>query len=496
MLGLITSLICLVFVAAYIFLKRRYSYWKKLGVPGPEPAMIIGNMKEFISLKFTEPNVMHEWYKEYRNEPYIGYYNFLKPTLFVIDPELIKAITETDFNHFMDHPELITGTESDAVLGFLFNMYGARWKAKRQTFSKLFSPKRLRELSSILKEHNNSLLRQFEEQLKSTDEVELLKIMERHLLKVIISFLYGLDSNQDRERHSKLSELSEIFSRPPGSTIRRYLLFVVFPNLYHKLRLSAFPHLYWDYFNNFTRELLHSRNLKKVEREDLIALIGKMQKEGIPETDRIEHPEAVAHVFGFFIASHHTTMTTVSYVIYQLSLYPQIQDKVRTEVDNVLKGQDAVTYDSVMQMNYLDGVINETLRLYPLLGVLKRTCTESYKINDKLTIPKGMDVTLPAYSCHIDPEYFPEPEKFLPERFTDEQTSEALFMPFGKGPRTCIGKRYSYISMKTVIAKIISEYIILPGTKTRTPLMFDTKTFFITVHPIDGLHVKMQKRVK
>ncbi|CAH1398028.1 unnamed protein product [Nezara viridula] len=496
MLGLITSLICLVCVAAYIFLKRRYNYWKNLEVAGPEPTMVVGNMKDFISLKFSEPDMVHEWYKEYKNEPYIGYYNFWKPTLLVIDPELIKAITETEFNYFIDHPELITETEPDAVMDSLFTMSGARWKAKRQIFTKLFSPKKLRELSNILEEQQDSLLGEFEKLLKSTDEVELMRIMERHVLKILTSFMYSIDSSQNQESHSKLSELSEIFARPPGSSVRRFLFFVVFPSLYHKLKLSAFPRVFWNYFNNFTNELLQSRNDQNVNREDLVALIGKMQKEGLLETDRIGHNEAVGHVFGFLIAGHHTTMTTVSHAIYQLSLHPQIQEKLRTEVDSVLKGKDNITYDSIKQMTYLDGVINETLRLFPLLGVLKRTCTQTYKINDKLTIPKGMDISIPAYSIHTDPEYFPEPEKFIPERFTDAETPPSLFMSFGKGPRMCIGKRFAYISMKSIIAKIISEYIILPGTKTRKPLQFDTSTFFITVHPVGGLHVRLQKRIK
>ncbi|CAH1398027.1 unnamed protein product [Nezara viridula] len=415
MLGLITSLICLVFVAAYIFLKRRYTYWKMLGVAGPEPTMVVGNMKHIISLKFSEPDMMNGWYKEYKNEPYIGYYNFWKPTLFVIDPELIKAITETDFNHFTDHPNFTTETETDAILDSLFDMKGARWKAKRQIFSKLFSPKKQRELSNILEEHHDSLLVEVEEQRKSKDEVELMGIMERHILKILTSFMYSIDSSQNRERHSKLSELSEIFARPPGSSVRRFLFFIVFPSLYQKLRISAFPSIFWNYFSNFTNELLHSRN-DKGDRDDLVALIAKMQKEGLLESERIEYNEAVGHVFSFLIAGHHTTMTTLSHVIYQLSLHPQIQEKLRTEVDSVLKGKDTVTYDSIRQMNYLDGVIN--------------------------------------------------------------------------------GKRFAYISMKTVIAKIISEYIILPGTKTRNPLVFDTRTFFITVHPIDGLHVRIQKRMK
>lgn len=495
MLGFVTSLLCLICAVAYIYLKRRYRYWKNLGIAGPEPTMFVGNMKDFISLKSTEPDIIHKWYQEYRNEPFIGYYYSSKPTLLAIDPELIKAITEVDFNNFIDHPDLITDSENDAVLDSLFTMKGARWKVKRQIFSKLFSPKKLRELSNILEEHSDSLFNEFEEQLKSNEEIELMGMLERHILKIITSFMYSIDPSKNQERQSELSELSEIFARPPQTTVHRFIFATIFPSIYSQLKLSSFNRVFWDYFSNFTNDLLYSRAGVK-DRDDLVSLIGKMKTEGLLESDKIEHNEAVGHLFSFFIAGHHTTMTTLSHAIYQLSLHPQIQDKLRTEVDSILKGKDSITYDSIKQMNYLDGVINETLRLFPLLGVLKRVCTQPYKINDKFTIPKGMDVALPAYSIHTDPEYFPEPEKFIPERFSDAETPPALFMSFGKGPRTCIGKRFAYISMKTVIAKIVSDYIILPGTKTKTPLEFDPRTFFITVHPVDGLHVKLEKREK
>lgn len=89
--------------------------------------------------------------------------------------------------------------------------------------------------------------------------------------------------------------------------------------------------------------------------------------------------------------------------------------------------------------------VSETLRMFPLVGVLKRTCTIPYKVNDKFTIPKDMDVVFPVYSLHMDPRYFPLPEEFTPERFSYLDKSPPVFMPFGRGPRTCIGKKLKCI---------------------------------------------------
>lgn len=82
----------------------------------------------------------------------------------------------------------------------------------------------------------------------------------------------------------------------------------------------------------------------------------------------------------------------------------------------------------------------ESLRMDPLIGALKRVCTKDYKVDDKLTIPKGMDVTIDVYSLHYDPQYFPEPELYKPERYTNGNADQGALLLFGKGPRQCIGK--------------------------------------------------------
>lgn len=143
------------------------------------------------------------------------------------------------------------------------------------------------------------------------------------------------------------------------------------------------------------------------------------------------------------------------------------QEKLAKEVDDMLiKNDNMVTYECLQNMPYLDmcfkgqnfyiimlNVIKlnkyyilETLRKYPPLPFLDRECTKLYKFpNSNLIIDKGMIVYIPMMGLHHDPDFFPEPEKFLPERFSKENMENIrpfTFMPFGEGPRICIGKIY------------------------------------------------------
>ena len=96
-----------------------------------------------------------------------------------------------------------------------------------------------------------------------------------------------------------------------------------------------------------------------------------------------------------------------------------------------------------MGLQYLDKVVNETLRKYPTIGFLPRICTETYKVPDTdLVLEKGTRVIIPVYGIHHDPDYYPDPEIFDPERFNDENKAKRpnyTFLPFGEGPRICIG---------------------------------------------------------
>ncbi|MEQ2218481.1 hypothetical protein XENOCAPTIV_003799 [Xenoophorus captivus] len=117
-------------------------------------------------------------------------------------------------------------------------------------------------------------------------------------------------------------------------------------------------------------------------------------------------------------------------------------------------------YQSLMEMEYLDSVINESLRLFPIAPRLERVAKASVEIND-LVIPKGMVVMVPTWPIHRDPEIWPEPEKFKPERFSKKNKDNIdpyTYMPFGSGPRNCIGLRFALLVMKLAVVEILQQY--------------------------------------
>uniref|UniRef100_A0A3Q3C930 unspecific monooxygenase n=1 Tax=Haplochromis burtoni TaxID=8153 RepID=A0A3Q3C930_HAPBU len=134
--------------------------------------------------------------------------------------------------------------------------------------------------------------------------------------------------------------------------------------------------------------------------------------------------------------------------------------------------QAPIQYQELMQMEYLDCVINESLRLFPIASRLERVAKASVEING-FVIPKGMVVMVPTWPMHRDPEIWPEPEKFKPERY-GKTIDPYSYMPFGAGPRNCIGMRFALVVMKLAIVEILQRYSfsVCKETEVRAQIIF------------------------
>ena len=156
----------------------------------------------------------------------------------------------------------------------------------------------------------------------------------------------------------------------------------------------------------------------------------------------------------------------MSLCLFELARNPELQKKVQAEIDKVFQSnsKDEVTYEMYGALKYLECCIDETLRLYPNVPALFREAARDYKVPDTdITIPKGSPVFIPVMGLQRDPEIYENPLKFKPERFSNssngEGTSEGVFyMPFGDGPRNCIGMRMGKLSTKVGLVAMLSKY--------------------------------------
>lgn len=169
-------------------------------------------------------------------------------------------------------------------------------------------------------------------------------------------------------------------------------------------------------------------------------------------------------VDNFMFAGHDTTSSGLSWAFYMLGLHPVIQKKVQQELDDVL-GDDPdkiITLDDIKELKYLDCVLKETRRLLPPTPFIARDLEEDTNING-YTIPKGTSCGILIYMLHRDPDVFPNPEVFDPDRFLLRNASKRhpfAYVPFSAGPRNCIGQRFAIFEAITVMATILRKFDI------------------------------------
>ena len=210
----------------------------------------------------------------------------------------------------------------------------------------------------------------------------------------------------------------------------------------------------------------------------------------------LSESEIIANSLIFFIGGFETTATTMSYCLFELTKNPKVQDRLYCELKNTIEQNQSADYHDLVlnQIPYLEAIIKETLRMYtPISQLTRRVVVDKYKFPN-VTLEKDTVVIIPAYAIHHHPDYYPEPEKFNPDRFMPENKHLLVpytYMPFGQGPRNCMGMRFAYQEIKLCLARLILNYQFHSTPKTPEKLKITTK-FLLSTTP--EFQVKISKR--
>lgn len=259
------------------------------------------------------------------------------------------------------------------------------------------------------------------------------------------------------------------------------------------------------------RKIIRNQKKQKPSKSNLLELM--LTSEFNPDADEIDvgdvdqrdnvvkrrlltNEELVAQCLLFLLAGYETTSTTLAYIMYEMSVNPEAQKRLQEEIDELFpENADNPSYDQIQKMEYLDMVWCETLRKYPLAStVVARQCMESCTVNG-IDIPKGMLVQANVWSVHYNQEHWVEDtQRFIPERFTEQRKSERhplAWMPFGSGPRTCVGLRLAQLEGKMTIIRMLKKYSFVPSETQEIPIQCVEGA---TILPKDGVNVRAVMR--
>ena len=206
---------------------------------------------------------------------------------------------------------------------------------------------------------------------------------------------------------------------------------------------------------------------------------------------RLTDEEIIAQSVIFLLAGFDTSSNTLAFTLYYLVVNPDVQDKLRSEINEAMETySDKPLYEIAQNIEYLDCVIKEGQRLCPTAPQVNRECAD-FDLNG-IHIPAGTEVLISMYTLHHDPDAWEDPERFDPERFrgsAKDTRHPYQFLPFGAGPRNCIGMRFALLEIKIALIKILMKYKFLRSPETQVPLVVHAG---LTLSPKGGVLVRVQ----
>ncbi|OXU29726.1 hypothetical protein TSAR_016158, partial [Trichomalopsis sarcophagae] len=492
----ILTALALLFLAIYYYFTSTYDFWSSRHVEHPKPELFFGNFKKIMLGKSSLGDYLYEQYQYYKNEPMFGLYARRTPVLVVNDPEYIKDVLIKDFSSFSDRGMTIH-EKVEPLNQHLFSLEPARWRPLRIKLSPTFTSGKLKEMFYLLAECGNSFETLIDNMVKKNPVIECRELTAKFTTEVIGICVFGLKAEAMTDGDSEFRKIGRKVFENSWMKFIKFRIRDAMPWLFNLLGPFFYDHEINGFFINLMKQTMEYRKKNNVRRNDFVDLLMDI-KDDPSKVGDIEMTDALitAQAFVFFIAGFETSSTTISNALYELALNPSVQDKLREEIiEELANDNGSLKYETIKGMKYLHKVFCETLRKYPPVTVMMRKTMQPYTFSGtKVTIPKGMRVWIPAYAIQRDPAIYPDPDTFDPERFSEEnikQRHPSFYLPFGDGPRNCIGARFANYQSKIGIIQVLRNYKVEVCDKTCIPYVNDPRAFLLA--PVGGIHLKFTK---
>lgn len=502
-----TTILVVTVTAVYLYFKYLYTTWTRVKLPHLEPTFPYGSTKSFLTLEQSMGDTFADIYNKLKakTKSFGGFYMFSKPVIMIIDPDLIRNILSTNFVNFHDR-QFYIDEENDPLGAHLVALKGEKWKTIRAKLTPTFTSGKMKMMFHTILSCSKELASILDDHIKNNEALDMKDIFARLATDTIGSCAFGLDCNSLKDPNTEFRRYGKKVFTFNFRDAFLNILANECPSILKLLKIPLTSPDITDFFMNVLKQTVEYREENNVHRKDFLDLLIRLKnnqsvlddllESNTEESEGITFNELAAQAFVFFFAGFETTSTTLNFVMYELVNNLSIQETLRKEINTVLKEHnDELTYEGIMEMKYMTKVINETLRKYPPLPLLARECVSDFQVPDSdFIIKKGTEITISINGLHHNPEYYPEPEKFDPERFCEEQKSARhpyTYLPFGEGPRNCIGMRFAILQVKIVLASVLKDYKFTLDSKTVTPIRFDPKSIFLS--PLNTIWLQATK---
>ncbi|KAM7346802.1 putative cytochrome P450 4d14 isoform 2-T2 [Cochliomyia hominivorax] len=500
---LVLGVIAFLFIWDYLNKKHRYEVLDKSGIAGPKTLPIIGNALDVRHV--NSDNIIHSSYEFKRRYGKIYRLWVLhQVSVIILDPKYLEII-------FSSQQMIKKSSLYDFLLGWLGRglllSWGKKWHIRRKIITPTFHFKILEQFVEIFDQQSGVLVKKLYEKADGETAIDIFPIVCLCALDIIAETAMGVKINAQEkpglEYVQAIATLSRIMANRFIKPLQRtnFLFRLTAPKAYQESERCI------KILHDFTIDVIEKRraaleesiedgSFKNSEDSDLntkkrMALLDVLLQSTVNDVP-LTNEDIREEVDTFMFEGHDTTTSGISFALYLIARHPEVQEKLVEEIRQVL-GSDKhkpVTYRELQELKYMECVIKESQRLYPSVPAIGREVTEDTVVGD-ITIPAKTNLSLSLFMVLRDPDYFPQPDDFMPERFESESMQKIhpfAYTPFSAGPRNCIGQKFAMLEMKSTLSKMLRHFELLPLGPDVKPVIN------LILRSTTGIHIGLRPR--
>jgi cytochrome P450 len=375
------------------------------------------------------------------------YLGGLKEAIVTTDPAVIQHVLKTNSENYQKS-EIQVKRMGHFLGKGLLTTHGEPWKTQRRLIQKGFDRKQLEALSAIMQDSIAESIREFDRRIENGPIDIYPQLMEMTFAMVARSLFGARLKREDIDLVSHtICTVQEFIVR---QTLQPYMnpWFAASGELkkHEEMRMRA---------DSVLLDYIKARRVQPPGSDLLQSLMDARYADGEAMSDALVLSESMQ----LLVAGHETSSNGLSWLLYLLSMHPETLERVRDEFESVLRGRP-LSHGDVMSFPFTTQVIQEALRLYPPFWMIDRMALNDDHVGD-VVIPAGSMVIVYVYGAHHATRAWDSPEEFRPERFIKEKEkllTPFIYLPFGGGPRVCIGNQYAMLQILMILSTILGRY--------------------------------------
>jgi len=441
-----------------------------LRAPGPKGNLILGVMPEFNrdTLAYIEQA------REYGEVVRMRF--FYLTVHFLYNPDHIEYVLSTNAKNFIKSRSLRTPFFRRLVGNGLLTSEGEEWKRQRRLAQPAFHRQRISGYGDVMVEYADRMICGW----NPDESRDIHRDMMKLTLEIVVKTLFNADISGDADKVGRV--LSKMVKPFASQATVKWILDNRLPTPTNR-RFNADARE----IDDIVFRLIAERRSSGADQGDLLSmLLAAQDEDGSQMTDRQLRDE----VMTLFLAGHETTALTLSWAWYLLAQNPEVEKSFHAELDEVLDGRLPTVAD-MPRLKYTEKIAKESMRLYPPAYGVGREAIQEFELGG-YRIPAKAQLFMFQWVTQRDPRFFPEPNRFSPERWTEEFTNSLpkyAYFPFGGGPRACIGNYFAMMEVVLLLATI--------GQRFRFSLLPDHQVSLMpamSLRPTDGIPVRLVLR--